>query len=565
MKSFFKANKKNIFLTAAIVLVIIIGAVASYSVFYHSDLSRFYTKDGAFEANLSPDNTVLFAQFSNAGTSQRTNLQKIWEAFPKNQEAGNLDTFLNDNLSTYGLNYKQDIQPLWGESSRVSLSVAPDMNTPENNDVLVTFAVNDPAKAMNLFDRLSSQTGFFKENLDDAVLVGNSEANLYLTIYKDLVLASSSRDVLRNTLDRANKHSLSLVDSDGFKQQFINKYPDNFMFVYLNPGQSQKASSIAQLNDLKLSEFFALSAEKEGILISAYMKADGKTTASDTKSYKNGIGLMKNVSVDGLIAYFETPNFIKFLHLEDAQAMPSIDQLSSAVQGYLGLDLKKDILTWMDKGLAISLSSQDDSIIPGVNLLVDASSNVDGAKNLVARVDGQLDGVLTLVKTQFAGYGDIVSKQTEEVKDGLVHRLKLDLSKVPDEVFQAFSQLPDSLKKESVNLNYGLIAKNILLISTFNNLEIQDPLSDDVNFKLLLDKIDGYENGVLYVIPANVAPLADQLIALNSQMSGPLTEEEQLGYGYFKQYVTLFKGVIFGNKMISDNEIEAKGFVEIGL
>src|SRR3989339_2254815 len=197
MKSFFKANKKNIFLTAAIVLVIIIGAVASYSVFYHSDLSRFYTKDGAFEANLSPDNTVLFAQFSNAGTSQRTNLQKIWEAFPKNQEAGNLDTFLNDNLSTYGLNYKQDIQPLWGESSRVSLSVAPDMNTPENNDVLVTFAVNDPAKAMNLFDRLSSQTGFFKENLDDAVLVGNSEANLYLTIYKDLVLASSSRDVLR--------------------------------------------------------------------------------------------------------------------------------------------------------------------------------------------------------------------------------------------------------------------------------------------------------------------------------------------------------------------------------
>jgi len=527
------------------------------------------TPEGVFEADLMSEDTFLFAQFSDANNDQKTFLNELLAKFPKAESAMSFSTFLNSNLSQYDLNYENDLLPVIAENKRISFGVNFDEER-QDNDVLITVMIQDNDKALAFLDTVSTRAGFFQESMDDSILVGNADLNLYMSVYKDLILISNARDVLRKSFDRINDKTAALSDVELFKEQFANSYDQGFLFAYLNPSAPLGNISVAYLNDLadtNVQEFFKISAEEDGFYISAYIKADPKVKA-DLAEYKissESAYLGKEVPENGLIFYTESANFLNALRMESQAQTDGFAKLSSTVNQYLGMDFEKDILTFLDKSIAFSLHSQGETFIPALNLVIDVSSNTKGAEEFVNKINTQIDGVIALMNMQFAQYAGILIKDTIDKDGNSLQHLKIDFSKVPDEVYSAFSQIPTSLKNNVLNLSYGVLKDNLLFISTANSFDLtEETLSQNSTFKNLQNKIDDYDDGLMFLEFKNLIPLVDKLIELNNQITGEVTvENDNLTYDLFKRYTETFEGIIFGTKINSPYEMEVAGFIQI--
>lgn len=531
------------------------------------NVNDFATPQGVLEANLMNDDTFLFLQFSEQNEAQKENLNKIWDVLPKT-EGADFKSFFNQNLASLDLTYDDDIKPVFGDALRMSIGLSLDKNDETKTDVITTFFLQDLEKAKALLTTLSTKEGFFEESLKDYQIVGNAEKNFYAIIYKDILLVASSRDLLRDIIEKSGDEVSSFAQTDSFKENFVEAFKKGFLFVYLKPADSLTLpiAGLEKLKDLNVNEYLSFYAEPDGIEFDANISA-APVNGEENKQVgkiKGDINLYDEISSNGLIVYGESVSFAKTARLESQISSASFASLSSTVEGYLGMNLKDDILTWLDKSAAFSLSYDGKNILPSIDLLVDASSNIEGAKKFADKIDTQLQTLFTLVNAQFPQYGSVITKDTVKKGEDDLNHINVDFAKLPEEVFTAFSEIPEPLRKASIDLSYGVYDEKYLLISTAPSLEQSQTLDDYDLFTSLNKKVKGFESNVMFVELKNILPLVDKLIELRSKLTGPLSEKDQQGYALFKQYAQAFDAIIVGSNIKSDYEVDVKGFVKIG-
>ncbi len=486
------------------------------------DLGKQVSNEGLIPEAFIPADTGLFFSYSLRDDNQYEAVQVLEEKLGEDIEISDLFTQqLDARYEMDGVSYIEDILPALGERFR---AFSASREGRENADVFTVLTLENPDKMRDVFDALIEQSFIEEKKLSNNDAYVNEENDFYASIYKDLLFIANKPEALVEMIGIKEKDSL--WENETFKSLMEDVGSDYLFFGGIFPSMIQEdidlpaGLGLGSISELIDRQFLVLRAEEEGLRFDAYVIADEDAAREADVSFdvipREDAYLMRNVPAGGLMAYFESYGLQQ--SFAEANAVggnaANMEQFTSFIQNYFGMDFQDEILSFMDKGFLFAIHKNAKGVAPGFSIMFDASSNTDLADEFLNKLDGQLASLQLLFEQSLPG---AIVKSDVEIMGSTLAKIKVDMNAISEN--ENYDSLPQMLKDSEIQLIYGMV-DDMMLISTASIWEEESDLSvyDSELYQMLNGKLEDVDQGLFLVDTQSISDFFASLRALRDQL-----------------------------------------------
>lgn len=236
------------------------------------------------------------------------------------------------------------------------------------------------------------------------------------TIYKNFVIRADNKEGLKTALDAIADRRV--IASDKNYQQVRKQLGSNFVFTFINYPKLREIednstalflATIPQFNFIE-GGGYALSAARNGIAINGYTFADKSRLPAGQSLAIGELRPQKIIQQVPLetFAYYESSNlkalFDSYKNSNDTKVREGYNVAVKGINSELGIDVEKDILSWMTEEYALAMYPSNASLAGGVIFnLKDKNAAVAGMtklENAIVRSGGNLDSRAFSARTE---------------------------------------------------------------------------------------------------------------------------------------------------------------------
>ncbi len=573
---------KSLFIVGLLVALVITLAGCNK---YELDDSKLSSQGVALE-NYIPKDAMIMMTLNKKNELQKQKLEKLGSYFPEETVSRIYDGILEEaqmELDKIGIKYEEDIKPIFGENYRVLMAMG---GNPENlkedemPEIYIAAIVNDTEKMQSLIDKLAEGEAEKGEQFG-ATTLDNKNEDSYLALYKDTIILTNKQNLRHGALKRMNNNEESILSNELYKEAIKDLPQQNFADFYINYenyfeliNQLQKEDYPLKLNqELKMSVAIALYAEDEGVRMLTNTANKGKLNFRDFTFHEPY--LFRGIPGEKLIMYSEIYDLKKIIEksLEiyewDEETSKEMRKAELLIKKTIELDLKEDVLTWMDKGFAMVVQ-RNESMIPAISFYVDATSNPQGAQKVLDIIDTALQQAYDAMLAN-AGPGvnvakiltDVVKKEVVEVGSSEMNRFSLDFSDMTEQELLA-AGLPSGIFTEPVELYYGLTNNDYFVVSTYSGLDEVFAQDEFVSVASSMEVEQGgefikdYPYNLSYISVEEAFKYVDRVMEDMEKVEGPMDEESRKAYEMVHDFFAPFKYMIAG-----DGEMQSAAFIKM--
>jgi len=232
------------------------------------------------------------------------------------------------------------------------------------------------------------------------------------------------------------------------------------------------------------------------------------------------------------------------------------------VKKTIGLDLKEDLLSFMDRGFAMVIQ-RNDSIMPAISFYIDATSNPEGAQKVIDILDSAIqqayDGMIASAEPGVE-VEKMVNKSVVKVGNSDMNRFSFDFSGMSDEELLA-AGLPSGIFTEPIEFYYGLTTNNYFVVSTYSGLDKDFgdgfvSVGSTVEVEEGRQYIEDYPYNLSYISIEEGFNYIDQIFAAMELVEGPMDDEDREAYELVRDFLSPIQYMIGG-----DQELMSAGFL----
>ena len=394
------------FLAAGVIVLLLIVVAGFYWFFGKSPVNL--VGDGTAS---EPGAAIFVSKNAPVMVSMLINPDRL-EAKSSDRELSKLKTSL---LAKSGIDYKQDVQPWLGNEITLavtSLDIDRDPANGQKLGYLMALASNQPEKSREFVDLLFSKRAIAGENLvveqyEGVKLISDtslSEKGLLVgASVGDFVLFANDPKVLRDAINNVQAPDLNLTNSLQY-QKALKQLPKNSLAAaFLN------LPAVAEWQNLKVSEptydsqIVSLALNSKGLLAETSLLASSATSPPSSQLSQpvgalNYIPETAGLAISGVdLSNLDKSDLAKlWKQVTTAISGSQKDVSSSLVQPLAdvekgwGIDLRRDIFSWVQGEYAIALLPREEQINPDWVFVVEKSEGVpEGISRLDAIASSQ--------------------------------------------------------------------------------------------------------------------------------------------------------------------------------
>lgn len=539
--------------------------------------SALVSAEGVKAESFLPDDTFMVTKVGADSAEQRENLEALAANFP--QEAWNLAVAeiiqdFNDEVASAGMTFEGDVLPAIGDSPRGLVGFFGQISETEEPEIIAVVSIADPEAVVQWMEDAAEEGSGQKQSYKEYAIYSGPEGDSYVTLYKDVLVAGSRVELVREALDRADGNGASLLNNENY-QRGMNAVSDGFAFFYIDPGfsadlvksemseeeQEQSRQLLGVLEAME-GEVFAFIAEEDGIRIDGAVYGDAEKWEKIHEIGNFNVEpayLYNQLPGDGLIMYAEGSNLKKGVNAlrEIYGSMEGFEQGIAQFELGLqsaGLSLEDDVLSFMDRGYAFALYDTG-GVVPGMGIFVDASSNPEAAEKVMGKMAEGLQGLVTMATAEIPGILNFNADDGE-------YSVAVDVAALPEE---ELAQVPPQLLNEDMALYFGVSDDDLAYIALYPGFDSGDfaTIADSENFSDGLDRISGYDRGVTFMDMTTLMNYVDKAVAFGVELEGGSMDD--LGeYLLARSYLEPVKSLIMSAGEAGDSSVDLQGFVTIG-
>lgn len=552
-------KSSRIFLSSLLILSLLLTACnkpAAPAGFMHTSLK------GAIPEQYMPADAAMVLSYSLMNEAQFETMQSIQTELgdPDKFSRTFLDTVNTDFQDTWGLDFETDLMPAFGEQFRVVFAGRP-AEVEGEVEAFFVGTLADPNKMESVFQRLVEEEKLSKLPLSNFDAWTQEGENFYATIDGDLLLAANTPENLQAMVDMEEGNSL--WDVQAYQDDLAELGQDQVFYAILYPALSAQSVelpsgiSLQNMPEVISSEALVVSAEENGFRFNGYAKLDKEKADENDISFdnvpKSKPYLVEEIPAEGLMGYVESFGLKQAVD-EAFKLETETDTLSgleTSVQNYLGMDLKTEILTFMDKGYAFALHKNLDGILPGISFFVDVSSDEENAQRFLDKVDGQITGLMTVLETAFPG---AVTRGSATIGGEDFTTIELDLSSLPQ---TGETPLPAAITGSPMKLSFGLMDGRMLLTTAVAWEGEGEMITESDFYKSLSAEMEDASEGLILMDAQGISDYAGSLRALREQLGLTVAAEFDI-----EELLNGFEGAIAMTKS-KTYETRLEGFLKI--
>jgi len=423
------------------------------------------SKSGIALEDFLPQDTLMSFSINTQNQSQRENFFKFLSYFPKEDISKLMEqgiTEINNELADSGLSYKEDFQPIISNNFIAIIGLSGNLDQ-DDPDIYLAFTIADLEKANIVLDLIAEDPNVQTGDLWGYKIIDDETEDMFIALYKDTILVTNIKENRDEAVKRMKDNQESLLSNENYKQTLKSIETPNLGIGYLNIDQlftsiqdlestdkTKETTPDENFLNTLLAETFVLIAKEEGLQMSIHVAFNDKKSKFNLADlpYENPY-MYKELPGDKLMMYAEAYSLKKMIELQVDMLLTTEsdkkdwEDMKKMFKKTVGLNLEQDVLSWMDRGYAISLQ-RNGSVMPGISIYIDAKSNPKGAKKVVDLIDTSMLQGLEMMKAN-------ATKKDIDFDEVLKHE---------NEVFT-----------EPFEFYYGLTANNYFVLSTYTGLD----------------------------------------------------------------------------------------------
>lgn len=569
--------------------------------------SALVSKSGIKLETFIPDTASIIFKLGSNDENQRKNMEQLMQNFPQDgmknitkQIAEGFDS----SFKAKDITFEKDLSPALGKNLNFMFGVefAAENSAESNSDekrepigspitakppfnVFLIIALDDSEKFDTILKKAVEMNELTKETYKSFDIYKGSNA-LFMGRHQDVAVMASSMKSLQASLDNVESGKNSLLSNSEY-QKIIAKAGNSISFFYADVPMLIKniknmaayetgftkildqTDSMGMIEGLK-SEAIALSAESNGLRMHGlyyYDEQKLKESGFDMGELYHESYLYKKIPGEDMIFYVEGYNLKKYgeklfkAYSEIEGFKEQLAMFSKQAQALLkmqGLDLEKDILSFMDKGYALAIQNSS-NLIPNFALYLDAASNPDGAKKTMGKVYEAINELLATPALKQNGFSLLLTNTPDNAgTTGYV--LKLNLDKLPEN-----ANVPPFLKNTPIEFYYGVKNDGLAYFAFYPKFTTANGkiFADNENLKKGMAQIKGYDQNMVYMNMESMLGYIDSLFQLASLGGVPMDEDGLKQYEVVKSYFEPVKSLVLSSGKPSNGLLEFQGFIEI--
>ncbi|MBD2528736.1 DUF3352 domain-containing protein [Nostoc flagelliforme FACHB-838] len=425
------------FIIAGAIALLVIAIAGFYWFFAKSPVNLIGSTSG-------PGATIFVSKLSPVMVSLLTNPDRL-QALEREEELSKLKTSL---FAKSGIDYKQDIQPWLGDEITLAITTLDIDREQENGQqpgYLLALATNQPEKSREFVELLFSKRALAGANLAVEQYKGvklisdNSQPEQDLlagaVVGEGFVLFANDLKVLRDAINNVQAPDLNLTSSADY-QKAIKELPKGGLAIaFLNLPIVAKWQGLELAEQLYNSQIISLSLNPKGLLAETTFLTTSET-APPSPALSKPVGALQYVPASAGLAISGS----NLSHLGDSdlaklwrQATATIygseeDVISrlakpvADVQKRWGINLPKDIFSWVLGEYAIALLPDKEQTTPHWIFVVEKSQDVEqGVAHLdaIASSNGLSISPLTIDQQKISAWTELsTTTKKSDVKGG---------------------------------------------------------------------------------------------------------------------------------------------------
>jgi hypothetical protein len=555
---------------------------------FELDQSKLSPQGIALE-NYLPGDAMIVMTINKQDTAQKEKLDKLGTLFPEETVKNIYEDIVKNlqlELDQVELNFEEDILGAFGENNRILFAMNGNFEkTDEDKEPVPEFFIastfQDSEKIQTLIDKLA-ENGGEKGELFGATTLDNKD--MYLAVYKDTILITNKQNLRHEALKKMQNNEESLLNNELYKeaQKGIPQY--NFGDFYINYENYFEFINALQeedypftfRKDLKMAIAMGLYAEDEGVRMLSSVASKGGFNLRNLTFHEPY--LYRGIPGKNLIMYAEVYDIKKIINMSldvyewDEETSKEMRKAELLIKKTIGIDLKEDILSWMDKGFAMVLQ-RNDSMVPAISFYIDAGSNPEGAKKII----NILDTAISQIYDEMLANPDpgmniekMIKKEVVQVGKSDMNKFSFDFSAMSDAELLA-AGLPSGIFTEPIEFYYGLTNNNYFVLSTYSGLDkdfgdgfvsVGSTLEVEEGRELIKD----YPYNLSYISVEETFKYVDRIFADMEKVEGPMDEKDRKAYELVKAFLAPIKYMIAADqKMQSAAYLKIEGTVSAEL
>jgi|GEM_PF-2384657 len=558
-------------------LVSIIGVAA-----FTLSACGFGKSDKPLESAFSKDAMITMV-FDYTNDGQKLNFERIFEQFPTTGFVKMYVNLFQQKIKDTNISLDDDLAPIFKGKWEIGFSVIASkdsVNSVPNLVVAGKFAEIDKVKAL-LNKLVNNAQGFWQnvkyEKKDGVEYWTGSLSNVYLAIDGDLLIITKTDDYRKAAIERVENND-GLNKNDKFKQYLV-KYPDRLMYMYVNKGSDIAAKSI--IADAFGQRYKDKLSARSNSFMNFVATDDGFKTFFDSDIDSNSVGFKYSVSVPdyklalinkvnskGLFYYSESSSLMNgfFGDLVGAAENAEVNSKQAPDNSVKNSSLQTDVLGALgsvvtDTSPVAKITSFADkirfildapnaiaiydkgNILPAISFYFQLKAeDADKAKQFLADFDGYVDQVITeigKVVNPVEGQGGFIKKDVVAISGGALHKVYVDWKAAPQNLINDWSAKSGidvtSVKNE---FYYGLMGDNVFAIAWYPNFPEEygkDVIAQNADYQEAFGRLDGsYGMSVLYLNTKSLISFLDRFLQLAVNVESTSNVGKDLTIGYVK-------------------------------
>ncbi|MEH2171027.1 MAG: DUF3352 domain-containing protein [Nostoc sp.] len=425
------------FFVAGAIALLVIAIAGFYWFFAKSPANLIASSSG-------PGAAIFVSKLSPAMVSLLTNPDRL-QALEREEELSKLKTSL---FAKSGIDYKQDIQPWLGNEITLAITTLDIDRDPENGQqpgYLLALATKQPQKSREFVELLFSKRALAGANLAVEQYKGiklisdNSQPEQDLlagaVVGKDFVLFANDPKVLRDAINNVQAPDLNLVSSPEYQKATKERLKGGLAVAFLNLPIVAKWQGLELPEQLYNSQIISLVLNPKGLLAETTFLTSSEIVPPSTPLSKP-VGALQYVPASAGLAISGSnlsnlgdSDLAKLWRQATATIYGSGEDVVSRlakplvdVQKRWGINLPKDIFSWVQGEYAIALLPEKEETTPHWIFVVEKSEDVEqGVARLdaIASSNGLSINPLTIDKQKISAWTELTTAtKKSDAKEG---------------------------------------------------------------------------------------------------------------------------------------------------
>ncbi|MDZ8261778.1 DUF3352 domain-containing protein [Nostoc sp. ChiQUE01b] len=425
------------FIVAGAIALLVIAIAGFYWFFAKSPANLIASSSG-------PGAAIFVSKLSPAMVSLLTNPDRL-QALEREEELSKLKTSL---FAKSGIDYKQDIQPWLGDEITLAIATLDIDRDPENGQqpgYLLALATKQPQKSREFVELLFSKRALAGANLAVEQYKGvklisdNSqpEQNLLAgaVVGESFVLFANDLKVLRDAINNVQAPDLNLTSSPEYQKATKERLKGRLAVAFLNLPIVAKWQGLELPEQLYNSQIISLVLNPKGLLAETTILTSSEIVPPSAPLSKPVRALQYVPASAGLaisgsnLSNLGDSDLAKLWRQATATIYGSEEDVVSRlakpladVQKRWGINLPKDIFSWVQGEYAIALLPDKEQTTPHWIFVVEKSEGVEqGVARLdaIASSNGLSINTLNIDKQKISAWTELTTAtKKSDVKEG---------------------------------------------------------------------------------------------------------------------------------------------------